>query len=185
MSVFQVSPVLFFFIAISPFTCINAALLILKKLHGLHISKWREILKWVFTAYIIFIISVTLFPIRCSMSVLNETMPVHVIHSNFVNLIPFKTLGQEFNIADIIFSLLLFVPLGFLFPLISSRFRKYLPCFFMFLIISCLIEIIKLIEAIYSLSSGRIADINEVIFNILGAGIGYFLLFFCLRNVKE
>ena len=91
-------------------------------------------------------------------------------HPN-INLIPFSegvSLGFVFNIF-------LFIPLGFLCPIISKRYQHVKNVFFIGCGLSVSIEIVQLFT-LY-----RATDIDDLITNVVGTLIGYF----CFRFVHK
>lgn len=94
------------------------------------------------------------------------------ISASKVNLIPFHYLAQDFR--PYLENILLFVPFGFLLPLLWERYRpfwKTISCGFLF---SLTIELIQLFN-------GRISDIDDLLMNTLGAFSGW-LLWLLLRR---
>lgn len=88
-----------------------------------------------------------------------------------INLIPFSdvfSLGFVFNI-------LLFVPLGFLCPLISRHYQSIKNTFLIGCGLSLSIEIVQLFT-LY-----RATDIDDLITNVIGTLIGYFCFIFLHR----
>ncbi|MDK4450926.1 VanZ family protein [Enterococcus casseliflavus] len=79
-----------------------------------------------------------------------------------------------------VLNVFLFIPLGFLCPTISSAYERAKVIFIMGLSLSIFIEISQLFTL------HRVTDINDVITNITGTMIGYFLfkLFAKLQHVK-
>lgn len=88
-----------------------------------------------------------------------------------INLIPFSD-GLSFSFIANIF---LFIPLGFLCPLISSAYARVKNVFFIGLGLSLFIEIVQLFT-LY-----RATDINDLLTNVIGALIGYC----CFRFVEK
>lgn len=80
----------------------------------------------------------------------------------------FPHLISENNGLQIILNVFLFLPLGFLLPLVFSRIRKWYTIILISGLTSLLMEILQYF-------SGRSMDINDIIFNIIGAIIGYLL----------
>jgi len=185
LTVFRISPQLFFFIAFSAIFCANAALFVVKATGDIKIEMRREIAKWLFTVYILIVLAVTLFPI---------SYEVHLFAPPFkpaaVNLVPFRTIAQTFSVLSItsfsfIFrlqnvagyiggNLLLLMPLGFLLPQLFKRARTALRCFSSALVISCCIEAVQFVEGSFGLISYHLVSIDNVILNVAGAFIGFF-----------
>ena len=81
-----------------------------------------------------------------------------------LNLIPFRFITQ--TIANI----LMFLPLGFIFPVAFKKARTFYKTTICMLLFSFLIEFIQ-----YFI--GRSADIDDLILNTLGAMLGYFIFY--------
>lgn len=71
-------------------------------------------------------------------------------------------------------NILLLLPLGFLAPILWEKFRRFSRIVILGLVVSCSIEILQLVENLIGWF-GRISDIDDVIFNVIGAMIGYTL----------
>lgn len=99
-----------------------------------------------------------------------------LFHPN-INLIP---LSDGVSLSFIL-NIFLFIPLGFLCPLISKTFARAKNTFFMGLGLSLFIEIIQLFTL------HRVTDINDLLTNLTGTMIGYlcFYLLVKLRVVKD
>lgn len=100
----------------------------------------------------------------------------------YVNIIPFKTISGFFrdSTADefwinIISNVVIFVPWGFLLPVLWSKFKKWTAVIPMCLGITVFIEI-------YQLFIWRNTDIDDVILNFIGGIIGY-ALFLILHKI--
>lgn len=81
-----------------------------------------------------------------------------------VNLIPF---GDGFSLSFLL-NIMLFIPLGFLCPLISKHYQNVKNIFLVGCGLSCTIEILQLFT-LY-----RATDIDDLITNTVGTLIGYF-----------
>ncbi|MRT18404.1 VanZ family protein, partial [Vitellibacter sp. q18] len=93
-----------------------------------------------------------------------------------INLIPFS---DGFSLSFIL-NILLFVPLGFLCPLISKTFERLRNTFLIGFGLSLFIETIQLFTL------HRATDIDDLLTNVIGTIIGYFCfkLIAKLRIVK-
>lgn len=87
-----------------------------------------------------------------------------IIRIEEINLIPFKSGG----IMTYILNIIMFMPLGFLLPLIWEKFRNPLRVFLVGLGFSLAIEICQLFNY-------RTTDIDDLMMNSLGAILGYFI----------
>ena len=108
-----------------------------------------------------------------------------------INIIPFETIlnfimdshTTESIIINIAGNIVAFMPLGFLLPAVSRKFAGVLRIILISLTATTTIEILQYI------SNVGITDIDDVILNLLGGLLGYFL--FCIisksiiKNVKD
>ncbi len=118
------------------------------------------ILCTLFYIYIVIVIKYTLFPIM-----LRDTTHDYIVA---YNLIPLLTLN-EFEIKTSILNIIMFIPFGFLFYIISNfKFKKTLITAFL---TSSFIELVQYSIALFFIPF-RVLDINDVIFNSAGAFIG-------------
>lgn len=150
-----------------------------KRIPGLTISFMREFLYFIFFLYIIALAAITIVPL---------SFAIHKTPSpDDINLIPFKTIirtirhsmhGQRFR-PSMLFentagNIVLFLPLGFLLPLVAKKINSVTAIFFIALLYSSLIEFIQYIER--SFGAYRSVDIDDVILNTLGALVGWYFL---------
>lgn len=97
-----------------------------------------------------------------------------------LNLIPFAYIGE--NIFPYIANIILFIPFGFLCPLLWKSKRFWYRTIFAGFLLSLLIEISQIF-------SFRVTDIDDLLMNTLGACIGYFCFVLfrklspCLSNI--
>ena len=94
-----------------------------------------------------------------------------IIRIKEINLIPFNSEGIRTYILNII----MFMPLGFLLPLIWEKFRNSVKVFYTGLGFSLAIEICQLFNH-------RATDIDDLMMNSLGAILGYFI-WGCVSNL--
>ena len=110
------------------------------------------------------------------------------------NLIPFKTVGEYtdmmFNssnpylrqhaIINLFGNIIMFIPLGFLIPCISLRFRTFAEHLLACSVIILIIEITQLFSLLGS------CDIDDLILNIAGTAMGFcvFKFYKLVRNKK-
>lgn len=87
-----------------------------------------------------------------------------IIRIDEINLIPFRSDG----IMTYILNIFMFMPLGFLLPLIWESFRNSIRVLHTGLLFSLSIEICQLFNA-------RATDVDDLIMNTLGAILGYFV----------
>ncbi|MGO0882387.1 VanZ family protein [Clostridioides difficile] len=94
-----------------------------------------------------------------------------IIRLDEINLIPFSSSGALTYILNII----MFMPLGFLLPLIWERFRNFTSILWTGLGFSLSIEICQLFNR-------RTTDIDDLMMNTIGAILGYFI-WICINNL--
>lgn len=100
-----------------------------------------------------------------------------------INIIPFAWLlepyamGMRATFTQLAANILLFVPLGFLFPIVFAKFRTVLATMTVVFFFSLSIEICQLFI-------GRSADIDDLITNTIGGGLGYLIFTCCHRTLQ-
>lgn len=90
-----------------------------------------------------------------------------------VNLIPF--LGLVDDLKNCILNVVLFLPLGFLLPLMCDRFRAIKTAAWTGFGASLTIELLQIF-------AGRATDVNDLIANTLGAVLGYLMAHICVKK---
>jgi len=122
--------------------------------------------------YLVALVCVVLFPLR-SMDAVDAAYI-----SAFINLVPFHTvieIVQDFQgqiARQLVGNVVMFVPLGFLLPLVSMRCRRLRVTTIVALVVSVGIEFIQL-AMLLTLVSSRSVDIDDVVLNVTGAVLGY------------
>lgn len=144
-----------------------------------------EMTKLLFVTYCLMVVSVTLFPFPIGFPVEYENL------SAYLNLTPLVSILKQVSLigtaydGDILFmigliirnvggNILLFVPLGFLVPLIWKSVIHFNHIFLYAIGISVTIELLQLLESIFG-GWGRVTDIDDVICNVAGAILGYYI----------
>lgn len=155
----------------------------------------KELIILLFIVYIYMVISVTLFPIP-----IGYTMNFRSILS-LVNIISLKSIIENINLVgvayngDIIFmvklimrnvlgNVLLLMPLGFFIPILWSRFRQLKRIVLLGFTLSVLIEFLQLLQSLIG-GIGRVSDVDDVIFNVLGTIIGYYIYKLTFKLVEK
>ncbi|MQR94367.1 VanZ family protein [Fictibacillus phosphorivorans] len=146
---------------------------------------FSELTKFLFVLYCLLVVSVTLFPLPIGFPFTFENL------SAFINLIPLVSIWKQISLigtaydGDVLFmigliirnvggNILLFVPLGFLIPIIWKNVRYLKQIFFIGIGISVTIELLQLLESFVG-GWGRVTDIDDVICNVFGSVLGYLL----------
>jgi len=129
----------------------------------------------VFYAYIVKVLDYTLLQFQ-SMILLRYFMPGLMLQGQAagksLNLIPLITLTPE-DIKTSFLNILLLIPFGFGLPFITNFRMKRVVV--MGALVSIVIELLQLMSGLVANLTFRVADINDVIFNTIGALIGYLL----------
>ncbi|PEN02101.1 hypothetical protein CN621_08500 [Bacillus wiedmannii] len=149
------------------------------------VNWWKELISFLFVIYIGMVVAITLFPIPIGFPTDIENIRLSI------NIIPFASIIKDIGkigIAydgDVLFmiglivrnvggNILLLMPLGFLAPIIWDKFKKIKNTILLGLAISISIELLQLTESLFS-GWGRITDIDDVVFNVIGSIVGYFI----------
>lgn len=139
----------------------------------------------IFYIYLFKVLDYTLFQFQ-SLLVLKYFMPNLMLRGQeageSLNLIPLIKLSFE-DLKTSLLNILLMVPFGFGLPFITNfRLKKVVLIGALF---SVTIELLQLVTGFLAEITFRIADINDVIFNTLGAAIGYILFVIFLRIYRH
>lgn len=134
----------------------------------------RAVLEGLFAGYLVALLYVVLFlPVGVRP---DDAMPAW----SAVNLIPARTIVgivQDHRGMvgwQLVGNVVLFVPLGFLLPLLSTRCRRGATTAVAALAVSVSIELVQFAMLI-TLVSRRSTDVDDVLLNVAGAGLGHLL----------
>ena len=126
----------------------------------------RELIINIFFIYFLVLIKITI----CKM----DALQIDLNGNKVINYIPlvetikmFKDDGMRFALYNVIGNIILFMPLGFFIPLLFNKKNKIRYIVAYGAIISTAIEVIQLQQTY------NITDIDDIIFNTLGAILGY------------
>ena len=151
----------------------------------------KEIINLLFVLYILLVVSVTLFPLALWIDFNSEYIKFNI------NLIPFvaiikdvKQIGIAYD-GDAVFmieliirnvggNILLFMPFGFLSPIVWNKYKYLKNIVLLGLFVSISIELFQLLELIAG-GYGRTVDIDDVICNGLGVILGYLIYQFLFK----
>jgi glycopeptide antibiotics resistance protein len=139
----------------------------------------------IFYIYIVKVLDYTLFQFQ-SLLLLKYFMPNLILNGQAagenINLIPLITLTPQ-DLKTSLLNILLLIPFGFGLPFITNlRMKKIVVPGALF---SISIELLQLITGFMAKTTFRIADINDVIFNTVGVGIGYLLFVGFMRIYRR
>ncbi len=134
--------------------------------------------KALFVIYLVFLILFVVLKFDGSFNTLQET--IRTIEWNRemgiinANIVPFRTIVAQIKHANSIWALknllaniLLFMPWGFLLPLIQERLKTIIPFMCLSLVFILLIEMTQFVFLI-----GQF-DVDDIILNLVGAILGY------------
>ncbi|MDN4605122.1 VanZ family protein [Paenibacillus sp. F6_3S_P_1C] len=127
----------------------------------------------VFAVYILAVMHLVFFPIDINIGIYANQTPWY----KTIQFIPILTL----DIPSFALNILLFLPLGFMLPLVKPSADSVREAARIGLIFSFSIEVLQLIIRV-TLGNGRTTDINDLIANTAGSIIGY-LIFHRLTKV--
>lgn len=137
----------------------------------------KHILAAAFYVYIVKVIDVAFFPI--------------FIHGDFdgivvYNLIPLRTIigtlstyaeyGGFSKVLPILYNILMFMPMGYLLPLVTKNISSTTKVLLLCIGISCFIETVQLLGSWLYSFTWRHANVDDIILNSIGAIVGFFLL---------
>jgi glycopeptide antibiotics resistance protein len=139
----------------------------------------------IFYVYIFKVLDYTLFQFQ-SLVFLKYFMPDLILNGQTagkeINLVPLITLTSQ-DLTTSLLNILLLIPFGFGLPFITDyRMKKIVVIGALF---SLVIELLQLITGRMAKMTFRIADVNDVIFNTLGAAIGYLLFIGFVRIYRH
>ena len=153
-----------------------------------------ELANILLVAYIAVIVALTILPISLAALQSPKGPGVNLIpfintYKNYKDSLSSTDLAwKDFALENIIGNVLLFIPMGIIFP---ARFKRCRSLKMIILISFCSSLLIELIQALLRLLGiHRTADVDDIILNTLGGAIGYliFLLcnyFFAKPNTKD
>ncbi|GFP77182.1 VanZ family protein [Clostridium fungisolvens] len=154
------------------------------------ISFRKELIRFIFTLYILAVAGVTLLPI----TIYFYGSPPIYDNVMSVNYVPFTDIARELSemgqhnfsvafqikllIKNVGGNFILLMPMGMLLPLLTSKVHSIKKSFILGFIVSLCIETMQFLENYSGLAFGRIVDIDDLILNSLGAAVGYCIFIF-------
>jgi len=129
----------------------------------------------IFYVYIVKVIDYALFQFQ-SLLILQYFMPGLLLNGQSaeqsLNLVPLVTLSPA-DLRTSLLNILLLVPFGFGLPFLTGWRMKKVVC--VGALVSIAIECLQMLTGLVAHMTFRVADINDVLFNTLGAAIGSML----------
>ncbi|MGG0174696.1 VanZ family protein [Gottfriedia acidiceleris] len=165
---------------------LRAIILILKKKNKKTIFWFKELIGLLLVIYTLMVISVTIFPLY--------NIPHWKLQFPYwsINYIPFTSIIRDISEVGIAYSgdvvfmiklivrnvggnILMFMPLGFLLPVLWENCKRLKNILMIGLIVSFSIESLQFVECLLGVSLGRKIDIDDVICNVFGTILGYLI----------
>ncbi len=127
----------------------------------------KIILSALFTAYMLLLLYLTFFSHYYGREVMHRSINIIPLKT----IIDFLTAGYNINsiITNLVGNIVAFMPMGFLLPKVFKRFGRFHKVLVISLFVSLLIEVSQYISGVGA------SDIDDVILNVLGAVIGYWI----------
>lgn len=150
----------------------------------------REVILNIFLVYLLCLVGVTLFPFMISfdkshMVSINLTPIVNTIKDITSTVSDPNMWGFMIGvwIKNIGGNLILLLPLGMIMPMLWSKFMSVSKITFFAFSVSLSIEILQVLSA-YIGNMGRAFDIDDILFNTIGAFVGYIIYKKVIKNEK-
>lgn len=141
----------------------------------------------VFIIYILAILYITLF----SRGRAVNDMSIWEYARRSVNIIPFKTIrlyirwlvyGKDNTfvpIVNLFVNLIFMIPMSIMLPMIWEKFSKLIPSLLFSFVFLMMIEVLQLLTERGSF------DVDDLILNLIGAVIGYFIYYIVERKINK
>ena len=107
------------------------------------------------------------------------------------NLIPFHSIigcfqnsSAETAVRQILGSVVIFLPIGLLVPIVSEKFRSAKNILLFSLLLSVGVEAVRFLELLITYLPNRAFDVDNVILEFIGGSLGY-LLFLAIRKARK
>ncbi|MEH7095036.1 VanZ family protein [Neobacillus vireti] len=132
--------------------------------------------------YLLALIHLVFFPLEVYLGQYKSTQPLWQQFLHEFNFIPVLTI----DLSSFVLNVILFIPFGVYLPLLSSNIVSVKKAAKYGFFLSLSIEILQFIIE-FTLGSGRIEDINDIIANTLGAAVGFIIVrkLVKIKPVKE
>jgi glycopeptide antibiotics resistance protein len=151
----------------------------------------RQVLSLVFFVYVLTVMSVTLFPLPIQKRLIEDAMTYHWGWGTN-NFIPLKTilnlvLHDPFPmdaVRNISGNIVLFIPLGFLVPLVRRRDTRFGKVVAFGFCASLVVELSQLVISSIIGFTYRAFDVDDLILNTIGVAVGY-LLFSRFQSIVQ
>lgn len=158
---------------------IRGVILLFRRKKGDKLNLYKEIITNLFVIYLFILIGVTIFPLR-----IGSTIPylsnMSILERYNINLIPFvdyykNNISVKGVIRNVGGNLILLSPFIFYLCIKFEKLRSIKLCMLTSFLISLSIELIQLFMNILSLSYGRSVHTEDLILNMLGGIIAWYI----------
>jgi glycopeptide antibiotics resistance protein len=145
-----------------------------------------ELLVLLFVAYIVCVLIITLYPLPMTrvkiagVKGINFKPVVNTMAEFSENAAKGRSFMRSHTFQNLFGNILLFVPLGILLPLISSRLNSFVKVFSVALFFSASIEVLQFFSR--EMRIYRSVDIDDVILNVIGAVGGFLIVRLLYKN---
>lgn len=99
-----------------------------------------------------------------------------------INVVPFKSIIETFiymsvktSLIQVVGNIVLFIPLGFLIPIINGNVNKLSKIMILIFSVSLSIELVQFFISLAAGVPSHVTDIDDIILNFIGGIIGYFV----------
>jgi glycopeptide antibiotics resistance protein len=140
--------------------------------HRAVLTPLRLVTAWVMGCYLVIVLAVTLLPLQLAFGAYAN----HASTLSKANVIPLVTIDPRTFVLNLVMT----VPLGIVLPLVRPV-RGLVHLMGLALGVSASVEMVQFLTNVL-LSSGRLADVNDLVGNTLGASAG-FLTLRCLCRI--
>ncbi|UYZ39013.1 VanZ family protein (plasmid) [Clostridium beijerinckii] len=149
--------------------------LLIESNKNIPINKTEEIIKALFVFYFLIFISIKFFP-------LNKIYFKEFLSISFLS---YNTLYEwKFIIETFIINFALFIPLGFLTPMIITKFRNIFSCAILGIVLSVIVSSIALLIHSIRLDFVDIISFDLLLSNIIGTIAGYGIYCLVFKKIK-
>ncbi len=128
--------------------------------------------------YILFVLSLTLFPIPIQKELIMQMQSDQFLKNNYI---PFSNMNDQTMITQIGGNILLTLPMGFYIPFLIRKIISYPKIASYGFFIAMTIELLQFTISMLIGVTYRVTDIDDVILNTLGVVVGY--LFFRMMRL--
>lgn len=149
----------------------------IEKNKNIEINKTEEIIKLLLLFYFLIFISIKFFPLNKKF--FENSLTITFLSFNIQEtLFTAKLIIQRYFIENLI----LFMPLGFLLPIVITKFKNVSNCIIFSLILSIIVALIDILLNFFGLDFVNVTSLDLIFINIFGTLIGYRLYYFLIQH---